>query len=65
MSFAVGSLVSARGREWVVLPETTAETDLLVLRPLGGADNEITGIYVGPGPDGKPFESVKRTAVVV
>jgi superfamily II DNA or RNA helicase len=58
MTFAVGSLVSARGREWVVLPETTAETDLLVLRPLGGADNEITGIYVGPGPDGKPFESV-------
>jgi hypothetical protein len=58
MTFAVGSLVSARGREWVVLPETIAETDLLVLRPLGGADNEITGIYVGPGPDGKPFETV-------
>lgn len=42
MSYAVGSLVSARGREWVVLPEST--DDMLVLRPLGGADDEIAGI---------------------
>ena len=34
MSFAVGSLVKARGREWVVLPES--DDELLVLRPLGG-----------------------------
>ena len=40
--FAVGSLVRARDREWVVLPES--ETDLLVLRPLGGTDDEVTGI---------------------
>ena len=32
MSFAVGSLVKARGREWVVLPET--KDDLLMVRPL-------------------------------
>ena len=42
--FYVGSLVKARGREWVVLPES--EEDLLVLRPLGGTDDEITGIYL-------------------
>src|SRR5262249_51360727 len=42
MSFAVGSLVRARGREWVVLPES--EPDLVVLRPLGGTDDEVTGI---------------------
>ena len=42
MSFAVGSLVRARGREWVVLPES--DDDLLVLRPLGGTDDEIAGI---------------------
>ena len=42
MSFAVGSLVRARGREWVVLPES--EGDLLVLRPLGGAEDEVAGI---------------------
>ena len=43
-NFAVGSLVKARGREWVVLPES--EENLLVLRPLGGIDDEITGIYL-------------------
>jgi superfamily II DNA or RNA helicase len=42
MSFATGSLVKARNREWVVLPES--EDDFLVLRPLGGTDDEITGI---------------------
>jgi superfamily II DNA or RNA helicase len=42
MSFAVGSLVRARGREWVVLPES--EGDLLVLRPLRGTEDEVTGI---------------------
>ena len=44
MSFAVGSLVKARGREWVVLPES--EDDLLMLRPLGGTEDEVTGIYL-------------------
>lgn len=42
MSFAVGTLVKARGREWVVLPDS--EEDFLILRPLGGTDDEITGI---------------------
>lgn len=50
MSFAVGSLVRARGREWVVLPES--ENDLLVMRPLGGTDEEIAGIYL-------PLETVE------
>ncbi len=44
MTYAVGSLVKARGREWVVLPDSSA--DLLVLRPLGGSDDEITGVYL-------------------
>jgi superfamily II DNA or RNA helicase len=42
VTFAVGSLVRARGREWVVLPQS--EDELLVLRPLGGTDDEIAGI---------------------
>lgn len=42
MSYAAGSLVQARGREWVVLPEST--DDLVIVRPLGGTDDEITGI---------------------
>src|SRR5262249_54202891 len=44
MTFAVGSLVRARGREWVVLPEST--TDTLIARPLGGGDSEVAGIYL-------------------
>jgi ERCC4-related helicase len=42
MSFAVGSLVRIRGREWVILPESS--DDLVVVRPLGGTDDEVTGI---------------------
>jgi superfamily II DNA or RNA helicase len=37
-----GTLVHARGREWVVLPDST--DDLLMVRPVGGLDEEITGI---------------------
>jgi len=44
MSFAIGSLVKARGREWVVLPQS--EENLLILRPLGGTEDEVTGIYI-------------------
>lgn len=51
MSFAVGSLVKARGREWVVLPES--DDQLLVVRPLGGTDAEVAGIYL-------PLEKVEH-----
>src|SRR5256885_10981520 len=44
MNFAVGSLVKARGREWVVLPESGEQ--MLILRPLGGSEDEVTGIYI-------------------
>ena len=44
MTFAVGSLVKARGREWVVLPESADE--MLILRPLGGTEDEVAGIYL-------------------
>lgn len=37
-----GTLVHARGREWVVLPDSTDE--LLMVRPVGGLDEEVTGI---------------------
>lgn len=42
MTFTPGSLVRARGREWVVLPDSS--DNLLVVRPLGGPDEEVTGI---------------------
>lgn len=51
--FTPGSIVRARGREWVVLPDSDAE--LLVLRPLGGSDDEVTGLDLAfEGDDVKP-----------
>ena len=46
-----GTLVRARGREWVVLPDSTDE--LLMLRPVGGLDEETTGVL----PAVEPVES--------
>lgn len=40
--YAPGTFVRTRGREWLVLPESTS--DLLVVRPAGGLDEEVTGI---------------------
>lgn len=42
--FSVGALVRARGREWVVLPESEPDAHFLVLRPLGGRADEDAGI---------------------
>lgn len=44
VSFLPGSLVSARGREWIVLPESEPET--LRLRPLGGGEKDESLIYL-------------------
>jgi superfamily II DNA or RNA helicase len=50
LTYSAGSLVAARGREWVVLPES--KPDLLVLRPLGGSDDDIAAVFPA-------FEEVK------
>ena len=47
----VGSLVRARGREWVVLPGTTA--DFLLLQPLGG--DEVVGVFPDEGVEPATF----------
>lgn len=39
-----GKLISLRGREWIVLP--TDDEDILQVKPLGGSDDEATGIYL-------------------
>lgn len=44
MSFTPGCLVSLRDRDWVVQPSD--DPDLLLLKPLGGSDEEITGIFL-------------------
>lgn len=45
--FQPGKLVSLRGRDWIVLPSDT--TDLLIVKPLGGSEEEIAGIYLPLG----------------
>jgi superfamily II DNA or RNA helicase len=40
---APGRLIRLRGREWVVLPSD--DPDLLLVKPLGGSEEEVTGIY--------------------
>ncbi len=42
--YSPGSLVSARGREWIVLPGSTAET--LRVRPVTGSDEDQTLIHL-------------------
>jgi superfamily II DNA or RNA helicase len=38
-----GSLVSLRDRAWIVMP--SSDKDLFLVKPLGGTEEEITGIY--------------------
>ncbi len=52
-AFVPGSLVRARGREWVVLPGS--DGDLVRVRPLGGTDDEETAIW-------RPIEPVEPAA---
>ena len=49
-----GKLVSVRDRDWVVLPSD--DPDLLLIKPLGGSDEETTGIYL---PLGIPLDKPK------
>ena len=42
MNYSVGSLIKARGREWVILPGSNDQ--LLMVRPLGGSEIEVTGL---------------------
>jgi superfamily II DNA or RNA helicase len=39
-----GKLITLRGREWIVLP--SQDEDILLVKPLGGGEDEATGIYL-------------------
>ncbi|AWR87062.1 helicase-related protein [Meiothermus taiwanensis] len=57
LNYTPGSLIKARGREWVVLPES--QPPLLIARPIGGTEEEISGIHteleeVSPSSFGAP-----------
>lgn len=49
-AFTVGSIVKARGRDWVVLPAPPlgkpALPRLLYVKPLGGSDDEATALHL-------------------
>ena len=53
--FAVGSLVRARGREWVVLPGSTDE--FLLLQPLGGGAADVSGVFADEGVEPASFSA--------
>ena len=53
LDVAVGSLVRARGREWVVLPGTTP--DFLLLQPLGGGGDDVVGVFPDEGVEPATF----------
>jgi superfamily II DNA or RNA helicase len=44
LGFQPGSIVSARGREWIVLPPSAE--NILRLRPLGGNEQDTTLVYL-------------------
>ena len=44
INYQPGSIITARRREWIVLPNSTAE--LLHLRPVGGSEKEATRLHV-------------------
>ncbi len=44
INFQPGSLVNFRNRDWVVMPSN--DQDLLLVKPLGGTDEEITGVFM-------------------
>lgn len=59
LDVAVGSLVRARGREWVVLPGTTPE--FLLLQPLGGGGDDVVGVFPDEGVEPATFPPPSAT----
>lgn len=44
MEYKAGALVKVRNRDWVVLPSN--DENLVLLKPLGGSEDEVTGVYL-------------------
>ncbi|MEI6388706.1 MAG: SNF2-related protein [Spirochaetota bacterium] len=49
-TYKTGTLVHARGRDWVVLPSESE--DLLRLKPLDGREEDVAGIFIPLAKDG-------------
>ena len=59
-TYSPGSLVRARGRDWVVLP--TSEPEALHLRPLSGSEADTAWLHLGLEPDIRPARFNAPTA---
>lgn len=55
IKFTPGNLVRYRNRDWMVLPSN--EEQVVLVKPLGGSDEEITGIFL---PLAKDFEKIDK-----
>ena len=53
--YAPGNLVSYRNRDWMVLPSN--DEQVILVKPLGGSDEEITGVFL---PLAKDFEKIEK-----
>lgn len=42
--YTPGTLVTLRGRDWIVQP--SGDEEILLVKPLGGSEDELTGIYL-------------------
>jgi SNF2 family DNA or RNA helicase len=52
-----GTLVNYRGRDWIVMPSDDQE--VLNIKPLGGSDHEITGVYLPLKIDGQKISNTE------
>ena len=55
--FQPGALVNVRNRDWVVMPSN--DEDLVLIKPLGGSDEEVTGIYLPLAFEGDEIKSAE------
>lgn len=55
--YSPGNLVRYRNRDWMVLPSN--EENILLVKPLGGSDEETTGIFM---PLAKDVETVEKAS---
>ena len=44
-TYSPGTMIHLRGRDWVVQP-SDSPNDLLLIKPLGGSDDETTGVFL-------------------
>lgn len=56
MEYKTGTLVEFRSRPWVV--QQSSDKDILIIKPLGGTDAEVIGLY-------KPLykDQLKRSSI--